>query len=86
MKNLAFAALERAEVEIYKRGKLGPVPASWLARREQLAQAYAQARAAVRAYTLEVLDYGSGERWEAPAAGDPALAAADDPAPQAPST
>jgi len=60
---LAFADLERAEVEIYKRGKLGPAPSSWLERREQLAQAYAQARAAVRAYnsTMEVLDYGSGE-------------------------
>ena len=70
---------------IYKRGKLGPVPYAWLERREQLAQAYAQARAALRAYnaTMEVLDYGSGERWEPPAAHDPALATAGDPPPQA---
>lgn len=53
-KNAAFHALVQAERHIdrrrhsHRRGKGGPVPAEWLARRAELAEAYEHAKRQAR--------------------------------------
>jgi len=48
-KNVAYHRLVAADVAIYKRGKRGPIPATWWARRADLERDYRQALAVARA-------------------------------------